>query len=70
MFFSYKGGHAMVNTILCFIIISIMLLLGFVFYSFLSKLPKKGETKLEWKFVLCKILEIEFKSEHNDNSKK
>jgi len=59
----------MVDTILCVIIVSIMLLLGFVFYFFLSKLPQKGETKLEWKLVLCKILEIEFKSEHNDNSK-
>lgn len=58
----------MVNILLCFIIISILILLGFTFYSFLSKTPNKGKTIIKWKIVLYKILQIEFESEHDDCS--
>lgn len=59
----------MVNTLLCFIVVGILILLGFVFYAFLSKMPQKGKTKIKWKIALYKILQIEFESEHNNNSK-
>lgn len=60
----------MTNTILFFIVLGFQLLLGFIFYSFLSKIPKKGKTKVEWIVVLFKILQIKFKSEHDNNHKK
>lgn len=60
----------MSNTILYVIIVCIIILLGFVFYVFLSKTPKKGKTKIKWKIALYKILQIEFESEHDSNSKK
>lgn len=60
----------MTNTLLYIIIISILILLGFVSYFSLSKIPQKGKTKIILKIVLCKILQIEYKSEHNDNSKR
>lgn len=60
----------MVNILSCFIIIGILILLGCAFYFFLSKLPKDGKTKVKWKIALYKILQIEFESEHNSNSKK
>lgn len=60
----------MVNILSCFIIISILILLGCALYIFLSKLPKNGETKVKWKIALYKFLQIEFESEHKSNSKK
>lgn len=60
----------MINILSCFIIIGILILLGCAFYIFLSKLPKDGKTKVKWKIALYKILQIEFESEHNSNSKK
>lgn len=59
----------MANILSCIIIISILFLLGLSFYFFLSKTPKNGKTKITLKIVLCKLLQIEFESEHN-NSKK
>ncbi|MDE7425736.1 MAG: hypothetical protein K2N51_18915 [Lachnospiraceae bacterium] len=60
----------MENILLFITIISILFLLGFVFYFFLSKIPKKGKTKVRWKIALYKFLQIEFESEHNSNTKK
>lgn len=60
----------MENIILCITIISILILLGFVFYFFLSKLPQKGKTKVKWKIALYKLLQIELESEHDSNTKK
>ena len=59
----------MENTVLCIIVISIMLLLGLTFHSFLSKTPMKGKTLLKWKIALYKILQIEFEYEHENNCK-
>jgi len=60
----------MANILLCLIIISILILLGLAIYVFLSKIPQKGKTKIKWKVALYKILQIEFESEHDNNSKK
>lgn len=60
----------MANILSCNIIISLLVLLGFSLYFFLSKTPKNGKTKITLKIVLCKLLQIEFESEHNNNSKK
>jgi len=60
----------MVNILSCFIIISILILIGCAFYFFLSETPKNGKTKIKWKIALYKFLQIEFESEHNSNSKK
>lgn len=59
----------MANILLFFIVLGFLILLGFVFYSFLSKTPKKGKTKVKWKVALYKILQIEFESEHDSNHK-
>lgn len=60
------------NNFLIFIIIAAIVgLIGFTYYTFLSKTPdKKGETKIKWKVIFNKILQIEFESEHDNNSKK
>ena len=61
----------MINTILSIIIfVFILILLGFVFYVFLYKIPKNGKTTIKWKIALYKILQVEFESEHDSNSKK
>lgn len=60
----------MTNILSCIIISSILILLGFTFYFFLSKMPKKGKTKVKWKIALYKLLQIEFESEHDSGSKK
>ena len=60
----------MTNILSCIIIISILILFGFTFYFFLSKIPKKGKTKIKWKIALYKLLQIEFESEHDNISKK
>lgn len=59
----------MTNILLFCIVLGILILLGFVFYSFLSKAPKNGKTKVKWKVALYKILQVEFESEHNSNRK-
>lgn len=55
-----------------FIIIAIIaILIGFTYFSFLLKATnKKGRTIIKWKIVLCKIFQIEFESEHENDSKK
>lgn len=60
------------NTSLLFIgIVLIAILIGFTYFTFLSKTsPKKGKTKIKWKIIICKIFQIEFESEHEDNFKK
>lgn len=61
----------MINTILSItIFVFILILLGFVFYVFLYKTPRKGKTTIKWKIALYKILQVEFESEHDSNSKK
>ena len=62
-FYKRKGGHTMANILLCTIISSTLILLGSVFYFFLSKTPKKGKTKVRWKIALYKLLQVEFESE-------
>lgn len=59
----------MVNTFILIFLIAIIVLLGFMFYSFLSKTEQKGKTKIKWKIALYKILQIEFESEHNNEHK-
>lgn len=58
----------MINTIICLIIISTLILLGFMFYIFLSKNAKKGKNRIKWRIALYKILQVEFESEHDNNS--
>ncbi len=60
----------MVNILFCITILGILILLGCVFYFFLSKLPKNGNTTVKWKIALYKFLQIEFESEHTNNSTK
>lgn len=58
------------NNILIFVI-SIIVLICFTYYTFLSKTSdKKGKTKITWKVIIPKILQIEFKSEHDNSHKK
>lgn len=59
------------NNIFIAITIIIVCLIGFTYYTFLSKtLNRKGNTKIKWKVILNKILQVEFESEHDTNSKK
>ncbi len=60
----------MIDTFIFLFLIGIIFLLGFMFYSFLSKTTKKGKTTIKWKIALYKILQIEFESEHNDEQEK
>lgn len=60
----------MINTFIFLFLIAIIFLLGFMFYSFLSKTSQKGKTKIKWKIALYKILQIEFESEHSDGTKR
>lgn len=53
-----------------FITINILILFGILFYYFLYKSPKIGDTFIQFKIALCKILKIEFKFKHDDHSKK
>lgn len=57
---------------LIFIIIATIVgLIGFTYYTFLSKASdEKGKTKIKWKVIFNKILQIEFESEHDDTPKK
>lgn len=60
----------MVNILFYIVIFSIIILLGFVFYLFISKTPRKGKTKIRWKIALYKLFQIEFESEHDSSSEK
>lgn len=60
----------MINTFIFLFLIAIIFLLGFMFYSFLSKTSQKGKTKIKWKIALYSILQIEFESEHSDGTKR
>ena len=53
-----------------FIIFLILFVIGFLSYSFLSKVPKKGKTIIQIKIAIFKFLRIEFKSEHDENTTK
>ena len=53
-----------------FIIFLILFVIGFLSYSFLSKVPKKGKTTIQIKIAIFKFLRIEFKSEHDENPTK
>lgn len=56
---------------LIILVIIILGLIGATYYIFLDKISnRKGITKIKWKVVLNKILQIEFESEHEDNTKK
>lgn len=58
------------NNFLCIIIIAIIIasLIGFTYYTFLKKTyNRNGKTKIKWKIVFNKILQIEFESEHDNN---
>lgn len=59
------------NNILIFIIVFVVVvLIGFTYYTFLLKIQnKKGKTKIKWKVILNKILQIEFEAEHDNNTK-
>lgn len=61
------------NNFLYFIIIIIIFagLVCITYYTFLKKTSnRKGKTKIKWKIILNKILQIEFESEHENNTKK
>lgn len=61
------------NNFLYFIIIAIIIvsLIGITYNAFLKKTSnRKGKTKIKWKVVLNKILQIEFESEHENTTKK
>ena len=59
------------NNFLYLIIIAIIFLIGITYYTFLKKTSdRKGKTKIKWKLILNKILQIEFESEHENNTKK
>ena len=61
------------NNFLYFIIIAIIIasLIEITYYTFLKKTyNRKGKTKIKWKIVFNKILQIEFESEHENNNKK
>ncbi len=61
------------NNFLYFTIIAIIIvgLIGITYYAFLTKTSdRKGKTRIKWKVVLNKILQIEFESEHENNTKK
>lgn len=61
------------NNLLYFIVIAFIIvsLIGITYYTFLKKTSnRKGKTKIKWKVVLNKILQIEFESEHENNAKK
>lgn len=54
--------------IITFIIVN---LIGITYYTFLKETSnRKGKTKIKWKVILNKILQIEFESEHENNAKK
>ena len=61
------------NNISYFIIIAFIVvgLIGITYYTFLKNTSdRKGKTKIKWKVILNKILQIEFESEHENNGKK
>ena len=61
------------NNFLYFTIIAIIVvgLIGITYYTFLKKTSdRKGKTRIKWKVILNKILQIEFESEHENNTKK
>lgn len=61
------------NNFLYFIIIAFIIvgLIGITYYTFLKKTSdRKGKTKIKWKVVLNKILQIEFESKHENNARK
>lgn len=61
------------NNFLCYIIIAItiVILIEITSYTFLKKTSnRKGITKIKWKVILNKILQIEFTSEHENDTKK
>lgn len=60
------------NTFLCFIIVTIIVsLIGITYNTFLQETSnRKGKTKIKWKIIFNKILQIEFESEHQGDSKK
>lgn len=61
------------NNFLYFIIIAFIIvgLIWITYYTFLNKTSdRKGITKIKWKIALNKILQIEFESNHENNSKK
>lgn len=56
---------------LIILVIIILGLIGTTHYIFLNKISnRKGKTKIKWKVIFNKILQIEFESEHEDNIKK
>jgi len=60
----------MLKILLCIIIISTLLLFGFVIYYYLSKMSKNGDTEIILDVALCKILKIKLRSKHSVKFKK
>lgn len=59
----------MINTFIFLFLMGTLFLLGFMFYSFITKSTQKGRTIIKWRIAIYKILQIEFESEHNNEQK-